>query len=58
MLNKEQMFVLQEFITKNANKNIWQITDKLVYTINELIEIENAQKQTSSIHKETAPQSI
>lgn len=48
MLNKEQMFIVQEFINKNANRNLWQITDKLVYMVNELIEIENASKNTIS----------
>lgn len=48
MLNKEQMFIVQEFVNKNANRNLWQITDKLVYMVNELIEIENTSKNTIS----------
>lgn len=40
MLNKEQMFIINEFINKHATKNVWNISDKLVDLASELIEVQ------------------
>jgi hypothetical protein len=37
MLNKEQMFILNEFINKHATKNVWNISDKLIDMASDLI---------------------
>lgn len=44
MLNKEQMFILNEFINKHATKNVWNISDKLIDLASELVQ---AQEQSS-----------
>jgi len=42
MLNKEQMFILNEFINRHATKDVWNISDKLVGMASDLI---NAKEQ-------------
>lgn len=40
MLNKEQMFIINEFINKHATKNVWNISDKLIDMASDLIHAE------------------
>lgn len=44
MLNKEQMFILNEFINKHATKNVWNVSDKLIELASELVQ---AQEQSA-----------
>jgi len=43
MLNKEQLFILNEFINNHATKNVWNISDKLIDMASDLI---HAQEQS------------
>ena len=44
MLNKEQAFLVNEFIRKNATRNLWEVSDKLYTLLSELKRIENEEK--------------
>jgi len=46
MLNKEQMFLIQEFINKNADKNVWHVTNELIKMSVELLK--NNQKELNN----------
>lgn len=46
MLNKEQMFIIQEFINKNSDKNVWNVTNELI-KMTTLI-LKNEEKATNS----------
>ena len=50
MLNKEQAFLVNEFIRKNATRNLWEVSDKL-YKL--LSEIKKAEENIQPINKET-----
>ena len=50
MLNKEQAFLVNEFIRKNATRNLWEISDKL-YKL--LSEIKQAEQNIQPINNET-----
>ena len=43
MLNKEQAFVVNEFIRKNATRNLWEVSDKLYTLISEIKKLEEAE---------------
>lgn len=45
MLNKDQMFIVHEFVTKNADKNVWNVTSEL---INMALELINSNKKESN----------
>ncbi len=36
MLNKEQAFLVNEFIRKNATRNLWEVSDKLYNLLSEI----------------------
>jgi len=40
MLNKEQAFLVNEFIRKNATRNLWEVSDKLYTLLSEIKKIE------------------
>ena len=40
MLNKDQAFLINEFIRKNATRNLWEVSDKLYTLISEIKKIE------------------
>jgi hypothetical protein len=40
MLNKEQAFIVNEFIRKNATRNLWEVSDKLYNLISEIKKLE------------------
>lgn len=46
MLNKEQMFVIYEFIDKHATKNVWNVSDELIKMSLELLK--NNQKELNN----------
>ena len=50
MLNKEQAFLVNEFIRKNATRNLWEVSDKL-YKL--LSEIKQAEENIQPINNET-----
>jgi hypothetical protein len=50
MLNKEQAFLVNEFIRKNATRNLWEVSDKL-YTL--LSEIKKAEDNNVPVNNET-----
>jgi len=50
MLNKEQAFLVNEFIRKNATRNLWEVSDKL-YKL--LSEIKQAEQNIQPINNET-----
>jgi len=50
MLNKEQAFLVNEFIRKNATRNLWEVSDKL-YKL--LSEIKQAEDNIQPINNET-----
>jgi hypothetical protein len=43
MLNKEQAFLVNEFIRKNATRNLWEVSDKLYTLLSEIKKIEEAE---------------
>jgi hypothetical protein len=45
-MQKEQIFIVQEFINRHATKNLWNISDKLYDLIGEIIEIEKKSNAT------------
>jgi hypothetical protein len=50
MLNKEQAFLVNEFIRKNATRNLWEVSDKL-YKL--LSEIKQAEQNIQPVNNET-----
>jgi hypothetical protein len=40
MLNKEQAFLVNEFIRKNATRNLWEVSDKLYTLLSEIKKVE------------------
>ena len=50
MLNKEQAFLVNEFIRKNATRNLWEVSDKL-YKL--LSEVKQAEDNTQPVNNET-----
>jgi hypothetical protein len=50
MLNKEQAFLVNEFIRKNATRNLWEVSDKL-YKL--LSEIKQAEENIQPVNNET-----
>jgi len=50
MLNKEQAFLVNEFIRKNATRNLWEVSDKL-YKL--LSEIKQAEQDIQPVNNET-----
>jgi len=50
MLNKEQAFLVNEFIRKNATRNLWEVSDKL-YKL--LSEIKQAEDNIQPVNNET-----
>ncbi len=42
MLNKEQAFLVNEFIRKNATRNLWEVSDKLYTLLSEIKKIESS----------------
>jgi hypothetical protein len=40
MLNKNQAFLVNEFIRKNATRNLWEVTDKLYSLLSEITKAE------------------
>lgn len=49
MLNKEQAFIVNEFIRKNATRNLWEVSDKLYNLISEIKKIEEQEKNETEI---------
>lgn len=39
-MNKEQMFIINEFINKHATKNVWNVSDKLIEMAVELVQVQ------------------
>ena len=50
MLNKEQAFLVNEFIRKNATRNLWEVSDKLYKLVSE---IKQAEDNIQPINNET-----
>lgn len=48
MLNKEQMFVIYEFIDKHATKNVWNVSDELIKMALQIIKNEEKATKSSS----------
>jgi hypothetical protein len=42
MLNKEQMFIVHEFIDKNATKNVWNVSDELIKMVFEIVDAQDS----------------
>jgi hypothetical protein len=40
MLNKNQAFLVNEFIRKNATRNLWEVSDKLYSLLSEITKAE------------------
>ena len=40
MLNKNQAFLVNEFIRKNATRNLWEVSDKLYSLLSEIKKVE------------------
>jgi hypothetical protein len=40
MLNKDQAFLVNEFIRKNATRNLWEVSDKLYSLLSEIKKVE------------------
>ncbi len=48
MLNKEQAFLVNEFIRKNATRNLWEVSDKLYTLISEIKKLEEAEAKNET----------
>jgi hypothetical protein len=42
MLNKEQMFIVHEFIDKNATKNVWNVSDEIIKMVFEIVDAQDS----------------
>lgn len=42
MLNKEQMFIVHEFIDKNATKNVWNVSDEIIKMVFEIVDSQDS----------------
>jgi hypothetical protein len=42
MLNKDQLFMVDEFIKKNAHKDVWYVSDELFRLATELVKADQA----------------
>jgi hypothetical protein len=42
MLNKEQMFIVHEFIDKNATKNVWNVSDEIIKMVFEVVDAQDS----------------
>ena len=40
MLNKNQAFLVNEFIRKNATRNLWEVSDKLYSLLSDIKKVE------------------
>jgi hypothetical protein len=40
MLNKDQAFLVNEFIRKNATRNLWEVSDKLYSLLSDIKKVE------------------
>ena len=40
MLSEEQAFLVNEFIRKNATRNLWEVSDKLYTLLSEIKKVE------------------
>lgn len=49
MLNKDQAFLVNEFIRKNANRNLWEVSDKLYSLLSEIKKVEQEIKNETEI---------
>ena len=49
MLNKDQAFLVNEFIRKNANRNLWEVSDKLYSLLSEIKKVELQEKNETEI---------
>lgn len=54
MLNKEQAFLVNEFIRKNATRNLWEVSDKLYKLLSEIKQAENTEVQPANNETEVA----
>ncbi len=57
MLSKEQMFVINDFITENYSKQVCNISDKLYDLVFELIKINQESKPSNTIIKTSEKES-
>lgn len=51
MLNKEQAFIIHEFITKYATQNVWNVSDKLLDAVKEIVQASNTKTEESLTEK-------
>ena len=49
MLNKDQAFLVNEFIRKYATRNLWEVSDKLYTLLSEIKKIEEQEKNETEI---------
>jgi len=49
MLNKEQAFLVNEFIRKHATRNLWEVSDKLYTLLSEIKKVEEQEKNETEI---------
>ena len=49
MLNKDQAFLINEFIRKNATRNLWEVSDKLYTLLSEIKKIEEPPQNETEI---------
>ena len=48
MLDKEEAFLVNEFIRKHATRNLWEVSDKLYKLISEIKKTKNETEQTET----------
>jgi hypothetical protein len=48
MLNKDQSFIIQEFVRRNRTKHIWEIQDELYSLICNLTKTEEKKNETET----------
>jgi hypothetical protein len=51
MLDKEEAFLVNEFIRKHATRNLWEVSDKLYKLISEI----KKEKDAAAEQQQTAP---
>ena len=47
MLNKEQAFIIHEFINKYATQNVWNVSDKMFDMVKEIVQANAVESQES-----------
>jgi hypothetical protein len=51
-MNKEQLFIVNEFINRHATKNVWNVSDKLLDMAKEIVQAGDIKPQVEVVDEE------